>query len=61
MLNRYIFEIYQTYNLVSRCNCLQETSKWVEVSLRSIQTQIVPGNVIATPQQIQEFHEALIG
>lgn len=40
---------------------MQETSKWVEVSLQSIQTQIVPGNVIATPQQLQEFHQALIG
>lgn len=41
--------------------CREETSKWVEVSLQSIQTQIVPGNVIATPLQLQEFHQALIG
>jgi len=40
--------------------CREETSKWVEVSLQSIQTQIVPGSLIATPQQLQEFHEALI-
>lgn len=38
----------------------QETSKWVELSLQSIQTQIVPGSVIATPQQLQEFHQAII-
>ena len=39
----------------------QETSKWVEVALQSIQTQIVPGSFIATPQQLYEFHNALIG
>lgn len=41
--------------------CREETSKWVKVSLQSIQTQIGSGNVIATPQQLQEFHEALLG
>lgn len=40
--------------------CREETSKWVELSLQSIQTQIVPGSVIATPQQLQEFHQAII-
>lgn len=41
--------------------CREETSNWVQVSLQSIQTQIVPGSVIATPQQLQEFHQAIIG
>lgn len=41
--------------------CREETSKWVQVSLQNIQTQSVPGSVIATPQQLQEFHNALIG
>lgn len=41
--------------------CPEETSKWVEVALQSIQTQIVPGSFIATPQQLYEFHNALIG
>lgn len=51
----------QRYNLyLYSCN-VQETSKWVQVSLQSIQTQSVPGSVIATPQQLQEFHNALIG
>ena len=46
--------------VLSSCNT-QETSNWVQVSLQSIQTQIVPGSVIATPQQLQEFHQAIIG
>ncbi|XP_022802202.1 transportin-3-like [Stylophora pistillata] len=41
--------------------CPEETSKWVEVALQSIQTQIVPGSLIATPQQLHDFHNDLIG
>ncbi|EDO32037.1 predicted protein [Nematostella vectensis] len=39
--------------------CRQETLQWISHSLSSLPTQSVPGHVIATPEQLREFHNSL--
>ncbi|KAK3701544.1 hypothetical protein QZH41_020530, partial [Actinostola sp. cb2023] len=50
---------YQSYESGLMIVVVQETLEWVGQALNTLPTHAAPGHVVATPEQLQQFHQAL--